>query len=358
MKIIVRYVLKLFLSVFGVGLFAFLGLYLVIDFFEKFERLLPRHVSLSDSIGYFAFRIPFVVSQGIPISAMLATLISLGILNRNRELIALKAAGVNAVTYAGPILVMSILLAFGHFGITESIARPFNRQAEEIWQSKVQQQTNPSGWSKENVWFRGKNLIYQIRVYDQRNRSLERVSIFFVDDKFRLVSRLDAKRIRWTGDRWIAENGLVIQSQGSDHQITRFDEQELDLVETPEDFKTLETIPDELNWLDLYSYINKLQQEGYSTVRYQVDWHLRLAYPITTVVLVLFGLATAMYLGHRGGILVGVGIGIIAAGLLLTALQVGGSLGAAGILPPFFAAWSSNCLFGVLGIHLLRKAPQ
>jgi lipopolysaccharide export system permease protein len=289
---------------------------------------------------------------------MLATLVSLGILNRNHELIALKAAGVNAVTYAGPILVMSVLMALGHFGITESVARPFNRQAEEIWQKKVKQQPNPSGWSQENVWYRGKNLINQIRVYDQRNRSLERVSIFYINDKFHLVRRLDAKRIRWTGDRWIAENGLVIQPQGSDQQISRFDELELDLAELPEDFKTLETIPDELNWWDLYSYISKLQQEGYSTVRYQVDWHMRLAFPVTTVVLVLFGVATAMYLGHRGGIVIGVGLGIIAAGVLLISLQLGGSLGTAGILPPFFAAWTSNVLFGLLGIHLLRKAPQ
>jgi lipopolysaccharide export system permease protein len=358
MTIIVRYVLRLYLSLCGVGLFAFLGLYLVIDFFEKFDNLLHQRVLLSDSIAYFIFRIPFIVILGIPVSAILATIISLGILNRNREIIALKAAGISAVTYAGPILVMSVLLALGHFGIGESIARPFNHQAEEIWQNRVMRQSKPSGWSKENIWFRGKNLIYQIRVYDQRNQSLERVSISFLDDKFHLLRRLDAKRIRWTGTRWIAENGLVIQPYGSDHQITRFDELELDLVETPEDFKALETIPDEFNWLDLYSYINKLQNEGYSAVRYQVDWHLRLAFPITTVILVLFGLAIAMYLGHRGGIVVGVGLGIIAAGVLLIALQLGGSLGTAGILPPFFAAWTSNGLFGLLGIHLLRKAPQ
>ena len=358
MKIIVRYVLKIYLSLLGVGLFAFLGLYLVVDFFEKFDNLLQERALLSDSISFFVFRIPFIVILGVPVSAILATVVTLGILNRNREIIALKAAGVHAVTYAGPILVMSVLLALGHFGIAESIARPLNRQAEEIWQNRIVKQSNPSGWSKENVWFRGKDLIYQIRVYDQRNRSLERVSLFFINDKFHLVRRLDAKRIRWAGNRWVAENGLVIQPQGSDQQITRFDELELDLLETPEDFKTLETIPAELGWLDLYSYITRLQEEGYSAVRYQVDWHLRLAFPFTTAILVLFGLAIAMYLGHRGGIVVGVGLGIIAAGVLLIALQLGGSLGTAGILPPFFAAWTSNGLFGLLGIHLLRKAPQ
>ncbi len=84
-------------------------------------------------------------------------------------------------------------------------------------------------------------------------------------------------------------------------------------------------------------------------MRYQVDWHLRLALPVTTAILALLGVAIALHLGHRGGIAVGVGIGIVVAGLCLTALQIGGSLGTAGILPPALAVWSSNVLFGALG---------
>jgi lipopolysaccharide export system permease protein len=358
MKIIPRYVLKHFLSVLGVTLFAFLGLYLVVDFFEKFDSLLGKQVLFSDSIRYFAFRMPLILGQGIPVSILLATLISMGILNRNREIIALKASGVGAASYGAPILVASILLSMVHFGISETVARPLNHRAEEIWQKKVEKRINPMGWSKENVWFRGKDLIYQIRVYNQRTLTLERVSIYFLGSDFKLVRRLDAKRVRWAGNRWIAEDGMSMQLHSSDARTSRFVEQDLEVAETPEDFKTLETIPQELNWLDLYSYIAKLRQEGYSALRYQVDWHLRLAFPLTGAILALLGLAVAMHLGHRGGIAVGVGIGIVVAGLYLTAIQVGGSLGTAGIAPPYLAVWSSNVLFGAVGLWLVRRAPQ
>ena len=358
MKIIPRYVLKQFLSVLGVALFAFLGLYLVIDFFEKFDSLLGKQVLFVDSLRYFAFRMPLILSQGIPVSVLLATLVSMGILNRNREIIALKASGVSAASYAAPILVASILLGMVHFGISETVARPLNHLADEIWQKRVEKRLSPMGWSKQNVWFHGKDLIYQIRVYNQRNLTLERVSIYFLGSDFSLLRRLDAKRVRWAGNRWIAEDGMAMQLHGSDLRTSRFVEQDLDVAETPEDFKTLETIPQELNWLDLYSYINKLRQEGYTAVRYQVDWHLRLAFPLTGAILALLGLAIAMHLGHRGGIAVGVGIGIVIAGFYLTALQVGSSLGTAGILPPYLAVWSSNVLFGALGLFLYRRAPQ
>ncbi len=358
MKIIPRYILKNFLAVLGVSLFAFLGLYLVIDFFEKFDSLLGKHVLLMDSVRYFAFRLPLIMSQGIPVSVLLATLITLGILNRNREIIALKVSGVSSATYAGPILLMSLVLTLSQFAISESIARPLNHQADEIWRKKVEKRIHPMGWSKENVWFRGKDLIYQIRVFNQETHTLERVSLYFFGDDFRLVRRMDAKRVRWAGDRWIAEDGVIFEHQGSDLKGQRFEELELSVAETPEDLKTLVTIPQELNWLDLHSYISKLRQEGYAATRYEVDWHLRLAFPFTATILALLGLAVAMHLGHRGGIAVGVGIGIILAGLYLTALQVGGSMGTAGILPPALAVWSSNVLFGAAGLYLYRRAPK
>lgn len=358
MRIIPSYVLKHFLTILGVAVFAFLGLYLVIDLFEKFDKLLNRQMLLTDSVRYFAFRIPIILCQGIPVSVLLATLIGLGILNRNREIIAFRAAGVSAFSYAGPIFLVSILLTIVHFTLSESIARPLNHQAEEIWQKTTSQRHRTMGWSKQNVWFRGKNLIYQIRVYNEKTLTLERVSIYFLNNDFKLVQRMDAKRVRWVEDRWLAEDAMILEFKTAGYQITRAAELDLNVAETPADFKKLASIPQELNWLDLYSYINKLRQEGYSAVRYQVDWHLRLALPVTTAILALLGVAIALHLGHRGGIAVGVGIGIVVAGLCLTTLQIGGSLGTAGILPPALAVWSSNVLFGALGVYFLRKAPQ
>jgi lipopolysaccharide export system permease protein len=358
MKIIARYVLQQFLAVLGVALFAFLGLYLVIDFFEKFDNLLSKNVQALDSCQYFLYKIPLILTQGIPMAVLLATLVCIGILNRNRELIALKVAGVSIVSYAGPILLVTVVLAAAQFVGAEFLARQMNHQAEAIWQQKVEQRFAPIAWSQENVWYHGKDVIYQIRLYDQRSQNLEKVSIFYLSDDFKLLRRLDTKRLHWQENHWIAENGFLIQFEGSGSSIEIFSERELDLQETPEDFKALKALPQELNWLELYRYSSKLRQEGYNSWQYQVDLHLRLAIPVTAIILALLGLGLALRQGLRGNIAVGVGLGIGVAGVYLTVLQVGSSLGNAGIVPPFVGVWSGNLLFAALGIYLLATAPQ
>jgi lipopolysaccharide export system permease protein len=358
MKIIGRYVLQHFLSVLGVTLFGFLGLYLVIDFFEKFDNLLSRNIQALDSCQYFLYKIPLILTQGIPMAVLLATLIGIGILNRNRELIALKVAGVSIASYAGPILLVTVVLAAGQFAGAEFLARQMNRKAEAIWQQKVEQRLAPIAWSQENVWYHGKDIIYQIRLYDQRSQTLEKVSIFYLGDDFKLIRRLDTKRLHWQEHHWIAENGFLIQFEGSGSRIETFSERELDLQETPEDFKALKAIPQELDWLDLYRYSSRLRQEGYNSSQSQVDLHLRLAFPVTSIILALLGLGLALRQKLRGNIAVGVGLGIGVAGIYLTMLQVGSSLGNAGILSPFVGVWSGNLLFAALGAYLLATAPQ
>jgi lipopolysaccharide export system permease protein len=358
MKIIARYVLSYYLSVLGIGLFAFLGLYLVIDFFEKFDNILGKNVQAADSFRYFILKVPLIVSQGIPMAVLLGTLIGLGILNRNRELIALKAAGVSLGSYAGPILLVSLVLAIAQFFVAESIARSMNRKAEELWQEKVEQRVKPLAWSHENLWYHGKDIIYQIRLYDQRSQTLERVSIFYFSPGFRLLRRLDAQRLRWQGDAWVAENGLILSFDGARTQTEKFGERKLEVLETPKDFSGLKTLPQELDWLDLYRYSSKLQQEGYNAAQYQVDLNLRLAFPVTAVILALLGLGLALRQSLRGNIAVGVGLGSLVAGAYLTLLQVGSSLGNAGIVPPAVGVWSGNVIFAALGAYLLATAPQ
>ena len=122
MKIISRYVLQHLLPVFGLALLAFVGLYLIIDFFEKGGRSAgetspsgrgPQVFPLQDSPGGRA---------GHSHEPSPGTLIALGILKRNRELIALRAAGIHTIRYAGPIVAAALVVAALYFGVGETLA--------------------------------------------------------------------------------------------------------------------------------------------------------------------------------------------------------------------------------------------
>lgn len=352
MKIIHRYVLKHLLPVLALTLLAFVGLYLVIDFFEKVDDLLEKQVPFDQVLLYFLYRLPLVAFQGIPMTLLLSTLIALGILKRNRELIALKAAGLHTIHYAGPIVLTALVVAVLQFGLGETLARTLNQKSQNIWQEHVQKRKSSLSWKQENVWYRGQNVIYQIRVHDRKLQSLEKVSLFFMDDHFRLTERLDAKRLRWSGSGWIAEEGLSLRFTDQDIQQEWFEEREINLPETLDDFSSLASLPEELNWLNLYQYTQKIRKEGYNSIPYEVELHGRGAAPVTTLILTVLGIALALRQGLHGGIAAGIGLALILASLYMALTHVGSSLSIAGILPPIVGVWSGNMIFGALALYL------
>ncbi len=346
MKIIPRYVLQHFFPIFGLALLAFTGLYLIIDFFEKIEDIVKNALSLSDTVSYFLFKTPLIITQGFPMSILLAALITIGILKRNRELIAMRSAGIGTGLYAGPIVGASLLLCVLHFGMDETIARSLNKQAQELWQQV--KKVGSLSYRHENVWFRGRDAIYQIRLYDKRSQTMDKVSLFFMDSQFRMTQRLDARSLQWNGTRWVAMDGLLLRFSGNTTEQERFQEKELSLPESPADFADIETIPEQLNWADLLQYTRKIQQEGYNAAPYEVELHLRLALPLTSVILALLGISIALRQGMHGGMAAGLVIALVVAFLYLTVLQIGCSLGTVGILSPILGVWTGNVIFVAL----------
>lgn len=352
MRIIPRYMLRHFFPIFGLALGAIVGLYLVIDFFEKVDNLLEKHVDAAGILAYFMLKIPFIVTQGIPMAALLGSLLAIGILKRNRELVALETAGIPATTYVMPILLTALGLSLAHLLADETLARAMNQKAQQIWQREVFNQKSSLAWSHENVWYRGQNVIYQIRLYNKEAESLEKVTLFFLNPHFELTERLDARRARWQDQRWIAEDGLILRFTGSQIEQEWFAERELNLAETPKDFARLETIPEELNWIDLYFYTQKIKTEGYNARPYEVELHMRLALPLTTFIVALLGVAIALSQGLHGGLAIGVGVALVVASLYFLVLHLGSALATAGILPPFVGVWAADIIFATLAGYL------
>lgn len=357
MKIIPRYILRHFFPIFALSLSSFTGLYLVIDFFEKIDNMLEKNLSLVDTFSYFLNKTPFIAAQGIPVAVLLASLITLGLLKRNRELIALEAAGVKSITYVTPIIAAAFVISLVHLVAGETVSRTMNQESQRIWKEQVQLRKAPISWGQENVWYHGQDVIYQIRLYDKRNQTLEKVSLFFLDNQFRLVERLDAKRFRWENSKWIAEGGLALKFNDSGTDQQWFNERVLNLQETPSDFSGLETIPEELPWMDLYDYAKKIRQEGYNSIPYEVDLHMRIAFPFTTLIVAVLGIIIAMRQGMHGGIALGVGIALLVTCLFFAVQQLGYALATAGILPPLVGVWAGNVIFAAAAVYLWLSNP-
>jgi lipopolysaccharide export system permease protein len=356
-RVVSTYISRELCKIVALCLGAFLAMYLIIDFFERIDNFLEAHLSLSTAGLYFLLKLPLILQQGIPVSVLMGTLITLGLLVRNNELMALKAGGLSPISYITPIVTVALVLSLADLALAEYLVPFTSSRANLIWNVQVNHRSLESGFSQERIWYKSGRVLYNIRVLHPRRQLLEGVTIYFFDKDFRLTKRLDARRAEWDGKDWTFVDGIVLtRHPDGTFVMDQFKELPLRLAERPQDFQHLQKAPEEMTLAELHRYVEKIQSEGYDATRYRVDFNAKIAFPFTPLIMSLMGIGVALYQGRRGGIALGVAASIALASVYLLVFQFVLSVGYAGTLQPFVAAWIPNVFFGLAGLLLLAHS--
>src|SRR5208282_2174209 len=110
-SIIDLYLLRRFFYYFLLILVAFLFLFEIFTFFELAEDIRRHNVPFMVVINYFRFLIPYSVYQFTPLGALVAVLVTFGVLSKNNEIVAFKASGLSLYRLAIPLLFAGLAIA-------------------------------------------------------------------------------------------------------------------------------------------------------------------------------------------------------------------------------------------------------
>ena len=357
MWIIGRYISRELAKIIAICLGAFTSIYLVIDFFEKIDDFLETNLPLSLALKYFLLKLPLIAQQGVPMGVLMGTLVTLGLAARSNELTALKASGASPFPVAGPIVVVAFLLSLVGFALAEYVVPSTSARANYIWNVMVRNRPAPSSFTQEKLWYKSGRTLYNIRVLHAKRQMLEGVTIYIFDRNFQLVNRLDARRGQWDGDAWTFSDGVFLhRTADGSFAMEQFRQRRMELDERPENFQHLEKSPEEMTLAELGRYVAKIESEGYDATRYRVDFHAKIAFPFTSLIMALLGIGVALYQGKRGGIAVGVAVSVALAFIYILIFQFVLSMGYAGNLHPLLATWTPNIFFAMMSMFLLTHA--
>ena len=87
------------------------GFLLIFDTFTMFDLLRDiskNHVPFLVVVNYFRFLVPYMVYHLTPLATLVATLVTLGILAKNNEVIAFKASGISLYRLVLPLALAGI----------------------------------------------------------------------------------------------------------------------------------------------------------------------------------------------------------------------------------------------------------
>ena len=356
MSVLTRYVSREFLKLVGLSLGALILVYLLFDFIDRAGNLLRTDPKMIYVALYYLYKVPTIVFQLVPVSVLLACLLSLAILSKNSELTAMKAGGVSVPRIVAPIVALAALIAVAAFAINEFVVPAATQRMKYVQVVYIKGGKWKEDIRRDDLWYKSPGAIYNIGRFNPELGRLENVHVLHFNDTFDLIERTDAATAQWVNGGWTASHG--VRRKFANNAITReepFAEQRLDLPETPADLKVVKRDPEQMSFRELREYVAELRAEGYDVRRYVVDLHGKVSFSLISVIMALLGVPWAIRSGRQGGVAFGIGLAVIIGVVYWIVLGFSLALGRSGALPPVAAAWGPHALFGAFGlIGLLR----
>jgi lipopolysaccharide export system permease protein len=285
--------------------------------------------------------------------------LTFGLFSKNNQLIAFKSSGISMIRISAPILMLSMVASLTVFILGEGIIPWTSARALEIWNIQVKKQEPRAVLINERIWYKGQRAIYSFDQFNFQEQQSGPTTLYFFDPQFKLEARLDGARSSWQDNVWRFYNGIYQTYRGGDNYSSEpFQEKQLTLPETPEDFRYKEKSGEEMTFAELTAHIEKVQREGYEANPFQVERQMRLAFPGVSIIMALIGISIALRKEKGIGVAQGIVSSLVITFLYWIFFGFSRSIGLAGIFPAFWAAWSSNILFLLIGGYLLLNIRQ
>jgi lipopolysaccharide export system permease protein len=348
-----RYVASEFARIFFVTLLGFPLLVIVIDLVEKLRRYTADKLTIRDVALSYYYMLPDTMFMVLPAATLFATVFSISTFTRYSEVTAAKASGISFYRFVAPVIFMSFL-AMGLGLVVGEFAPPANAMREKILRKKTASPEN----ERYNFSFSsstGRN--YRIYTLNVSANFLDRVEIEERRTDKRPGLLIAANRGDWQAKRgWALHQGAlhVVPTDTTDFVVAFDSIYDPMFIETSKELRASEKAPTEMTFGQLSQFIRALETSGADVASLKVDRMLKLAIPVTCVIIALFGapLATS---SQRGGAAFGVAISLGTTIIFLVLIQLTKAIGGNGVISPDLAAWLPNILVGTIALILLVR---
>jgi lipopolysaccharide export system permease protein len=350
-----RYVLGSWLRLFVMGS---LGLPLIAIFFnltDMLSKLLDRGLTMREIAVSYVYAIPEYAFLVMPAAVLFATVFTVVGMGRHSELTAAKAGGQSFHRLMRPLFIASALAAVLTFGVGELAPWATARQLE-IQKAK---EARPTSARFNFVYSGDAGWVYTVRSLDIARRQLKQVmferqgtgpeypGLVLTADSATYDDSLQVWRLRTGSSRVIAGPGQQATFGFRSMRLRA-------LRQSPADLLAESKGPDEMRFAELGRYIDALKRSGNDANKLIVEQALKVALPVTCLIIALFGAPLAVTT-PRAGAAAGVAISLGTALIFLLLTQLTKAIGEGGAINPVVAAWFPNVMFLFAGLVLLAK---
>lgn len=349
------YVSKKFISTLIFTLIAFACIFVIVDLIDKLSDFLSKDVPKQLMILYYVYYLPYIMVLILPVGILLSSLFSIGKLAHNNEIVAMKSSGISLFRILLPLYFIGLLISLFVIYFGEKIVPYTNQKMFDIERQHMGKHTHLKQ-RRSNMYFKDPNFhnwIY-INHYDHRQKLANKVSIQMIENN-RIKYRIDVEQMAWVDDHWELRNGYERQISNEEIEPVYFEKRRFDKITfLPEDFEKIQKKQEEMTYEELKEFIEEVARNGGEPQTWLVDLYLKIAFPFSNFIILLFGAPLAAG-KPRSGTAFGFGISLFVAFFFFGFVKTGQTLGHSGVIHPMLAAWIGNLVFLTAGLVINFK---
>lgn len=312
MNVLTLYIIKEVSKGSLLALLLLLTLFNLFTFSDELKELGHGNYGLKQILMFLALTSPRVFFELVPSAALLGSLFVVGAMANNREIVAMRAAGLSTAWIIRSIMLAGLLLVMVAVFVGEFVAPDAERTAQLL---KTTAQNNGVVMrSQYGMWLREGNRFINVRkILD--DGSLGDIRVYEIDDQYRLNKITQAEHGKFLGnEQWQLTN--VKRSFIDPNQVRAESQPEVKWQSTIESdlLKVAVVNSDNLSLYDLYMYIDFLKSNNQKSQSYEMAFWSRLVNPLVTFVMLMvsipFVIGIGRGIGAGGRIMMGVLIGM------------------------------------------------
>ena len=349
-----RYVFTEFWKIFVTTALGFPILVNIIDLTDNLDKYLSQNLSAGRIALSYLYWLPDSMFMILPAAVLFATVFSIGALTRHSEITAAKASGISFYRFIAPIFLGALIATIVGLILGE-LAPITNKKRLDILQGTLSTVTS----DRYNFAYAAdRGRVYKVGALHLVVPSIEGMVIERKgkgpDYPSYVISSNNATYR--TGKGWILQTGAMHLLTDSMQNLTFSFDSLVDrhFTEPPKQLTLTQKAPTDMGFRELGRFITSMERSGAEVNELRVERMLKLAIPITCIVILLFGapLATST---QRGGAAYGVGLSLATTVVFLMLIQLMKGVGGKGIIPADLAAWLPSIIFGVVGAILFAR---
>ncbi|MGB5159167.1 LPS export ABC transporter permease LptF [Desulfobacterium sp. N47] len=365
--IVSRYLFKEILSPFAINTLFFTFLFLMAKILFITNLVVNYNMSLPKIGLMLLYIIPNFLVFVIPMSVMMAILLTFLRFSSDNEIIALKTGGISIYGLLPPVLIFCFIGCILTFLIS-LYAIPWGRLSIEKLTMEIAQSNFEIGLKERTFNDNFKDIMLYVNKVDLKKDEL--IDVFVEDGRSEdMASTIIAPK----GVLLFEENRLSFRLRLYDGVINQvntknksvnsigFDTYDINL-DLKNAFSEMEKTGQRKNekkmyFYELLDYIDsfKIKNSRYYNALFEL--HKKFSVPFACFVLGILSVALGTQLKSATRSF-GLGLGLIFFLLYYLILSVGYALGETGFYPPFIGMWAPNILIGSIGIYLFIRTAN